>query len=287
MVGFKSLTAIHDGIVSGGLSELTGSSHAKLLVIEDSYVGEHIYEPRAQLRSIPLLKEFGFSTVIHTEVWNNEFKPVDYTHLDPAEVDVDEVEFPLVHVVSQEGLTEYDEQHLVRSLLRRRDEDDIYIVVTDTNAPSTPAYTSGKSFVDEFVPNQVLSYDRRFEQYVSANLRSALSISDTKNLYYHQISSVHNQVGAPARTLPELFDYDRAPPESPAWEPLFYFVRHDLDEILERYTERIREALRSWTERGDVQKVANNMESMLTRCKFDTERLEAQRQRNAELYNDD
>lgn len=93
-------------------------------------------------------------------------------------------------------------------------------------------------------------------------------------------------MGAPASTLPELFDYETAPPNSPAWEPLYYFIEHDLQEILDRYTERIREALRSWTERGDVQKIANNMDSMLTQCQFRTDRLDERRQANADLYAD-
>ncbi|QDX41877.1 hypothetical protein FQU85_13105 [Salarchaeum sp. JOR-1] len=121
------------------------------------------------------------------------------------------------------------------------------------------------------------------------NLDSALPVSTnrgSKNLYYHQISDCHNAVGAPASTLPELFDYEKAPPNSPAWDPLYYFVEHDLQEILDRYTERIREALRSWTERGDVQKIANNMDSMLTQCQFRTDRLDERRQQNAELYAD-
>ena len=92
--------------VETGLVELTDQSHASLVVIRDPLVGEHIHEPRAQLRSLALLVEFGFDTVIHNDVWDNNFKLVPYTHLSPDEVDPGSVEFPLVHVVSQEGLVE-------------------------------------------------------------------------------------------------------------------------------------------------------------------------------------
>lgn len=274
--------------MSAGLLELTRQTFAKLVVIRDPYVGEHVHEPRAQLRSVPFLAEFGFDRVVHTDVWDNEFKPVPYTHLSPSDVDPDTVGFPLVHVVSQEGLVAYEEQqHLVRFLLQARSGDDVYLVVTDTNAPRTPAYTSERSFVDEFTPNVVVNYETRVAEYVRENLDSALPLSNTrgsKNLYYHQISDHHEGLGAPASSLPELFDYDRAPPESPAWAPLYYFVEHDLEQVLERYTERIREALRSWTERGDVQRIANNMDSMLTRCQFSADQLDEQREQNAELY---
>ncbi|OYR87846.1 hypothetical protein DJ71_05285 [Halorubrum sp. E3] len=116
------------------------------------------------------------------------------------------------------------------------------------------------------------------------HLNSTLPTADTRNLYYHRISHHHNEVGAPADSFLDLFDYDKAPPNSPAWEPLYYFVNHDLEQILEKYTERIREALRSWTERGDVMEIANNMDSMLTRCQFSEEQLDEQRDRNAGLY---
>ncbi|MFC7141823.1 hypothetical protein ACFQMA_18555 [Halosimplex aquaticum] len=275
--------------MESGLSSLTGQTYAKLIVIRDPYVGEHSHEQRAQLRCLPLLIEHGYDRIIHTDLWDNDFKPVSYTYFDPEDVDPHEIEFPLVHVVSQEGLTEYGEQHLVRSLLKQRSEDDTYIVVSDTNAPRTPAYTTERSFVDEFTPNKGIDYESRVTSYIRDNLDSALPVSTnrgSKNLYYHQISDCHNAVGAPASTLPELFDYENAPPNSPAWDPLYYFVEHDLQEILDRYTERIREALRSWTERGDVQKIANNMDSMLTQCQFRTDRLDERRQQNAELYAD-
>lgn len=274
-------------IVVSGLSSLTGQTYAKLIVFRDPYVGEHTHEPRAQLRSLPFLIEHGFDRIVHTDLWNNDFKPISYTYLDPEEVDPKEVEFPLVHVVSQEGLVEYDEQHLVRSLLKQRSEEDVYIVVSDTNAPRTPAYTAERSFVDEFTPNKGIDYESTVTSYIRDHLDSALPVSTnrgSKNLYYHQISDSHNAVGAPASTLPELFDYEKAPPDSPAWAPLYYFVEHDLQEILEKYTERIREALRSWTERGDVQRIANNMDSMLTQCQFRADRLDERRKQNAELY---
>ncbi|ODR80199.1 hypothetical protein BG842_02720 [Haladaptatus sp. W1] len=241
------------------------------------------------MRSLPLLIEHGFDRVIHTDLWDNDFKPVPYTYLDPEEINSEKVEFPLVHVVSQEGLVEYDEQHLVRALLKQRSKEDIYIIVTDTNAPRTPKYTPERSFVDEFTPNMGMDYESKVTSYIRDNLDSALPVSTnrgSKNLYYHQISDHHNAVGAPANTLPKLFDYEEAPPNSPAWEPLYYFVEHDLQEILDKYTERIREALRSWTERGDVQKIANNMDSMLTQCQFRTDRLDERRKQNASLYTD-
>lgn len=270
-----------------GLAGLTDQTHASFVVVRDPYVGEHVHEERAQLRSIPLIREFGFDSVIHAEIWDNEFKVVPYSRLDPEDIDPKSVTFPLVHVVSQTGMVEYDEQHLVRDLLKQRSSDDVYVLVTDTNAPRTPAYTSERSIVDEFTPNKGIEYERVVAEYIRKHLDSSLPVSNKRgsmNLYFHQISDHHNAVGAPSATLPELFDYERAPPESPAWDPLYYFVEHDLQEILDRYTERIREALRSWTERGDVQRIANNMDSMLTQCQFSSDRLDERREENAHLY---
>lgn len=276
-----------------GLTELTGSSQSKLVVVKDERVGKHTHEPRAQLRSLPLLFNFGFDTVLHSPVWDNDFKPINYTRLDPNEVTAHEVQFPLIHVVSQEGLlqalvrggevAERGEQHLVRRILRRQTDDDTYIIVSDTDAPKTPAY-SDRPITDDFGPVTTVDYKAVIDRIVQTTLNSAIPLSETRNYWYHKISDHHRQYGAPADSLPDLFDYDEAPPDSPAWWPLYFFVEHDLDEILEKYTERIRETLRSWTERGDVQKIANNMDSMLVRCKFRADTLDAQRERNAAKY---
>lgn len=280
---------ISNDSVPSQLAQLFGQDYAKLIVLRDPYVGEHTHESRAQLRSLPLLIEHGFDRVVHTDLWDNDFKLVSYDYHQSSKIEDREIAFPLVHVVSQKGMIDYDEQHLVRSLLRQcSSSNQVYIIVCDTNAPRTPAYTSERSFVDEFVPNRVIEYESLIKEFVNKNLNSSLPVSNrrgSKNLFFHQISDIHNSVGAPSSSLPELFDYENAPPNSPAWEPLYYFVKHDLQEILERYTERIREALRSWTERGDVQRIANNMDSMLTQCKFRVDLLDERRSQNAKMYN--
>ncbi len=270
--------------MSDGISSLTQSLHVSFVVLVDQCVGEHIYENRAQLRSIPYLKNFGIKQVIHTDLWDNDFRLVDYEHINPKNFDIGSLEYPLVHVTNQRRLVEEDEQHIVRKILRNRNRDEPYILVVDTGSPTTPAYTVGKSIRDEFVPNTVIPFEDSIDNYIQENLDSALPTANTRNIFFHQISHHNKKVGAPADSLPDLFDYDKAPADSPAWEPLYYFVRHDLDQILEKYTERIREALRSWVERGDVMRIANNMDSMLTRCQFSEEQLDEQRKRNKQLY---
>lgn len=276
-----------------GLAALTGTNRPGIVVVKDKLVGEHTHEPRAQLRSLPLLFESGLDRVLHTSVWDNDFRPNDYQHFDPDEVTAAEIEFPLVHVVSQEGLlhalvkdgeiAERGEQHLMRDILRARGEDDTYVVVSDTDAPSTPHYAD-RPVTDDFSPVTTVDYERAIQRVVREGLDSMIPLNETMNYWYHRISDHHHQYGAPADSLPALFNYDEAPPNSPAWWPLYYFVEHDLDQILEKYTERIREALRSWTERGDVQRIANNMDSMLVRCRFRADELDAQRERNAADY---
>lgn len=274
------------------LRALTGSERPAIVVVRDPRVGEHTHEARAQLRSLPLLAHYGFDAVLHTDVWENDFRPIDYTHLDPDEIEVNEIEFPLVHVVSQEGLLDPDEeggverrgeQNLMRDLLRIRDKDDTYIIVSDTDAPDTPSYAD-RPVTDDFSPVTTVDYEGFIDRTVQTTLNSYIPLSETRNYWYHRISDHHQCYGAPADSLPGLFEYESAPPNSPAWWPLYYFVEHDLDQILEKYTERIREALRSWTERGDVQKIANNMDSMLVQARFRADNLDEQRKRNAEKY---
>jgi hypothetical protein len=276
--------------VTGSVQELTGSSETTFVVVEDPKVGEHTHEERAQLRSLPLLHHLGFTQFLHRPMWENGFKMVEYQHLDPNELESECVTFPIVHTVSERGLQETPvddngverrgEQHLMQKLLRQRTSDDPYIVVTDTNAPWAPAISTQRPITDEYGPVTTVDYESFVDDYVARNLDSALPMSDTRNFFFHEASGHHREHGAPSDSLLALFDYDRAPPDSPVWKPLYYFVEHDLEAVLDRYTERIRETLRSWLERGDVTKIANQMDAMLTRCEFRADKLDEQRKSN-------
>ncbi len=273
-----------------GLRELTGRESASFVIVEDPKVGKHTHEQRAQLRSLPLLFELGFKNYLHTPLWENGFRMVDYEFFDPNNLAVSELSYPLVHIVSQEGLTNYDvsdgdvtrtgEQHIVADILRTRSEDDPYIMVTDTNAPRVPSITTKRPLTDEYGPVTTVDYVGLVERKVQTELDSRLPLSTTKNYFFHKISDYHHHAGAPAETLEGLFDYERAPPNSPVWEPLYYFVENDLQQLLEKYTERIRETLRSWLERGDVQKIANQMDAVLTRAEYRVEELDRIREEN-------
>lgn len=259
---------------------------ASTVVVHESQLQRRDQHARAQLRSVPLFQLYGFETVLHTDVYDNQFKLVDYEPVLSDEVDdPSDLSFPLVHVVTQQGITEYGGEDLVRQLLRRSlDEGGRYVLVTDTMAPKTPTYTKkpGKSIVDEFADIRVKDYDHLSSVVLESNLDSHVPVVDTRNLFFHAASTIHHQHGAPASSIDEVFDYTQAPTESPVWESPRYFIEHDLENVLEDYSERIREALRSWTERGDTQRVANHILETLQVCDYDLEQLEEYRQRSPE-----
>lgn len=269
---FKPITTEN----SGTFPEFIGSDSSTVVVREPQlkYRDQHA---RAQLRSIPLFQLFGYHTVVHTDVWANEFQIVEYEHLASEETDPDAVSFPLMYVVTQEGIEEYAEEKLVRDLVKRSlDEEEPFILVTDTAAPKTLKYTKkpGKSIVDEFAEITVKDYPHLSSVFINQYLESRIPIVETRNVFFHATSTIHAQHDAPADSIDALFDYTRAPSDSPVWEPARYFVTHDLENVLDDYSERIREALRSWTERGDTQRVANNILEVLQVCDYDREQLE-------------
>lgn len=255
--------------------------------MRDTQLQKRAQHARAQLRSIPFFNELGVDTVVHADIYDNDFKLVDYTHHYSQEV-VDaptNVEFPLLHIATQEGIEEYGEEDLVRALLKRSVEENArYILLTDTTAPRLPTYIQkpGRSIVDDY--NVVIKdYETLTSRYLRDHVDSALPASLTRNLHYHRASEYHKQRDAPAGTLENIYDYTRAPSGSPVWEPLYYFVEHDLENILEDYSERIRDALRSWTERGETQKIANQMLDALYVCEFEKAQLENYQQTNPDL----
>jgi hypothetical protein len=263
-----------------------------LLVIKDPQLKKTGRQARAQLRTLPFLAEFGLERVSHPSIYDNGLRLVEYNLIDNETLRdgaVDDVEFPLVHYVTQEMLTgdlqdessKFDEQDVVRRLLRQRPGNETYVLVTDTSTPQMPRYTRkpGKSFIDEFECS-VVDYEGLLKQYLQSNVDSDIPLSATKNLYFHQLSSYHKERELPADSVPKLFDYTTIPSDSPAWGPVYYLVREDADKVLEEYSERVREALRSWTESGPTQKIANSMLDILERVDFEEDRLDEYRNRH-------
>jgi len=93
----------------------------------------------------------------------------------------------------------------------------------------------GKSFIDEFECS-VADYKGLLKRYLQYNLDSALPLSTTQNLYFHQVSAHHKRAGIEAGSIPDLFDYTRIPADGPAWDPLYYLIREDVDQVLEDYS---------------------------------------------------
>ena len=261
---------------------------ASTVVVKEPQLEKRGQHARAQLRSVPFFQLYGFDTVIHTDVMDNEFNLVEYDHVssDDALERVSDISFPLVHVVTQDGITEYGEEVLVRRLVERSiDEDGQYILVTDTAAPKTPTFTKkpGKAIVDEFPSIIPEDYTHLSSVFLEQYLESRIPVVDTRNLFFHAASTVHQREGAPASSINEVFDYTSAPANSPIWESARYFLKHDLENVLDDYSERIREALRSWTEKGDTQRVANHILEVLQVCDYEEERLDEYRRRPPEL----
>jgi hypothetical protein len=254
------------------------------IVVRDTQLQARGMQARAQLRSLPLFQSFGVGTVLHTDVWDNEFHLVEYEYVDTGSVDdPSDVSFPVVHVVTQQGIDEYGEERLVRRLVERSiDEGGRYVLVTDTAAPRTPGFTKkpGKSIVDEFGSIAVRDYEHLSETFVEAYLESELPIADTRNVFFHATSAIHARQGAPAASIADLFDYTAAPSNSPVWASARYFLQHDLENVLTDYSERLREALRSWTERGDTGRVATHLLDVLQTCEFDLEQFDDYRRRH-------
>ena len=257
------------------------------VVVRDPQLQKRGRHARAQLRSIPFFDELGINTVVHADVYDNDFKLIDYTHYRSEDVSeiVDNVEFPLVQITTQEGIEEYGEEELVRALLQRATEErKRYILVTDTTSPRLPTYIRkpGRSVVDDY-DVAVKDYETLSARYLEDHVDSTLPASQTRNLHYHRASEYHKQRDAPAGTLEGIYDYTRAPSRSPIWEPLYYFIEHDLENVLDEYSERISDALRSWTERGETRKVANQMLDALRICEFEKEQLREYQQTDPNL----
>ena len=255
------------------------------IVIYDPQLEERGKRERAQLRSLPLLIELGLSRFLYDDLWNREFQLIEHEYVSPKAVDPAGTSFPLGHLVTSQQLLPRHEQEftyedisqadvtweLCRSASRNGVE---YVLVCDTDCPQIPSRTpvAGRSVSDQF--NAVTyDYEKLMHEYIREYVDSKLPLKYSKNLYLHRISEYHAQHGAPAKTIPELFEYDRAPANSPVWHPLRFFIEHKLGDFLDESEAHITNALRSWIEWDDTETIARQMITTLQHCDFDRDEL--------------
>lgn len=257
------------------------------VIIHDRQLEKEDIHARAQLRSVPLLTDFGFETFVYTGLWDNKLDLVKHTHVTPESVESGEedVSFPLVYIVTQEGIDEHGEEPVVWELFQRSlEESGWFVLVCDTSSPRVRTHVEkpGKG-LDELSPTvTVKNYEEQFNEYVKRYVDSPLPMRQTRNAFYHWAAAYHKQRGQPPTTLEELFTYSDAPIDSPIWDPLYYFIEEDMEGVAEGHSEYIRGTLRSWTEWGATQKIASSMFDLLDRMDFDRDRLEAYQERQPE-----
>lgn len=266
------------------ISEFIGTQESPILIY-DSQLEKRDRTARAQLRSIPFFIEFGIDSFVYDSLWEEPFELVDHQFHAPTRADARELSFPLVQLATSDQLQPRHKQELEHEDISQADlawelfkqaaeTNETYVFVTDTDAPQIPTRTPsiGRSVADQF-DAVTYEYEQLIHEYVDKYVDSKLPLADSKNLYFHQVSACHAAQDAPASTLPELFDYEQAPSNSPVWDPLYFFVENELEELLNEYTAHVTSALRSWVEYGDTEKIAKRMIATLHRCDFDTEQL--------------
>lgn len=267
------------------LNQVLGTSESPI-IIYDSQLKKRDRMARAQLRTIPFFDELDVSHFIYDDLWAREFQLVAHGHLSPDDVKPTNLTFPVVHIATSKQLLSRDEQELEQEFISQADitwelfragtetTNGQYVFVTDTATPhiESRAPVPGRSIADQFNATS-FDYEQLVHDYVKANVESRLPLYDTKNLYFHRVSEYHASKGAPASELIALFDYEQAPVDSPVWDPLHYFIEHDLKDVLDEYEAHVTTELRSWIERGDTEKIAKQMIATLHRCNFDSEEL--------------
>lgn len=231
------------------------------------------------LRSIPLLYEYGHETFTYTKQYG-EAQLLNYEYIPSEDADGSSLEYPIVHIASQDSITNRNEQHLLRKLLQRRSQEDSYVIVTDTNAPLTPAYTKNKSIADEFTPNRPIEYTQLVEQYITQRLDSDISVSETKNILYHRISEHHKMEAAPSYSLRAIFNFECAPPDSPVWNIPKRLLNVDIEKPSET---KLAELLSPWTE-NSLDKVVSRIDSLLSDCGYSTKEIERKQKENPESH---
>lgn len=273
------------------LSEFLGTRESPIIITEPQ-LEKRGQRARAQLRSIPFFRELGVDRFMYDALWQDDFQLVEHEYFDPSKRTGTNVDFPLIHLANSKQLLGRDSQDhgqedisqakITWDLLSAADQaDEPYVLVCDTDAPKIPSETpvAGRPVADQFGAER-FEYPQLVRDYVRDNVDSGIPLNETRNLFFHKVSAHHRENGLPGRSIPDLFDYEQAPADSPVWEPLYYFIEHELEELYEEYEAHIRESLRSWVEWGDTSAISRRMIAVLHRCDFDAEQLDDYRNSN-------
>jgi len=251
---------------------------ASRVLLVDPMVGAQSHEDRAQLRSVPYLTRLGFHHYTFPTTWRDPFKLVPYEFVHADELPGDLPGTGLVQVVSQSAIAKGTGGQMLKELLT--DSDGPLVVVVETTDVIVPEITTARPLKDSLPGVVVVSYKDQVRRLVDSQLSSAIPTTSkygSLNLWVHETADLHGRFGHHPATIGALFDYDAAPAESPIWTIPEWFAENDRSGVLEEYSDRVRAALRSWFERGQMQQVANAIIEVLDECDYDIKTIRERR----------
>lgn len=251
------------------------------LMIVDPRVGKPTgHEERAQLRSVPMLRDIGIKRYTYSAVWHPDVKLVDYKYQSLSEEESGQIKPPFCQIISQ-AVEDHSSSDLTRRLLQR-DMDEPIILVTDQDTFSLKDAHGGRTVKEDF-GFHVLDYDKIFQNYLRNIIGiepPAIGLSITKNAVYHKIAATHKEHGVEVNTIADLFDYSIAPAESQVWDILIEFCQ-ERESVLEGFDKYVRQNLRPWTERGEVGDITTSILDALQQCDFNPDSVKDYRSHHA------
>jgi len=244
-------------------------------VIIDPWVGQPSGRPgRAELRSLPMLVELGVKNFTFVDtLYKYELVNFNYKKFQGEQFDRDV--FPICQIISQE--TEFTSNfNVTRSLLNlhRSLEDSTLVIVLDSVNFVLKVNQDGKPMIEDWgLSGNTFNYEELFPRFLEiiGLENSPLPLTETRNLLFHKMADLDmKKLGKKPKRLRDLFDYDRAPPESYAWKVLKDFAN---EKTQLAFSAHIHECLRAWVEH-DITQIADRMLDVLQRCQFNQEKIE-------------
>lgn len=248
-------------------TEFMGENPEGLHVIIDDQVGKK----RGQLRSLSLLTELGLSHATYNPVWHTDLQLVPYTYHKLGSRQAASVlaeHGHLVQVVSQETIDHsafHFTSELIRLAMKRGPSRPLVVLVCD-QALTLPGSIDGKTIFEDLgllsrgvLPVGYAALSRRYRREARSPLQQAL----TENLYFHRLALELAQAGWKRfGRLSDLFQLSVPEfPLTPLMRTLveYFLMDYDRREAVEFYEGPpfIRDAMRSWLERGEAGAVAN------------------------------
>jgi hypothetical protein len=224
-----------------------------------------------------MMRELGIEDFTFVDTWH-DYELIEFNYIKMNDQFKRVLTRPLCHFIS-EDVELHSELHITKHLLNfaLNHGDSLLALIVDSDGFYLADNPERKPMIEDFgLGSHHFDYEEIFPRFLkmTGTVDPQISLAETMNLVFHRMATLHTKaLGEKPKSVSELFDFEKAPAESFAWDILKDFATKETEAEFHPYIQR---SLRAWVERGTT-RIADQMLRMLQIYQFDRTKIEKAR----------